>query len=110
MKHNPLKIEYTNKKKALEEARAIAERAQHDSAYYDMAARLVTAKKSLSVLETQWKRLHNLKTKLQKNIQTQKREKAVDLEIVETERQIDVMSERIKQIIDILKNLEKPQN
>jgi len=103
-----LRVEYQAKKRELEKARALAERLQHDDAYYDMAARLQTAKKSLSLLETQWKRLHVVKAKTPKNTRTQKKEKVIDLEIIEGESQIGLMGDRIGQITEILKNLEKP--
>jgi len=105
---NPLRSEYQAKKRALEKAREIAERLQKEGDYYDMAARLHTAKKSLSVLETQWKRLQRAKTTLPKNPRTQKREKQLDLEILEIETQISDMGTRIKQIAEILGHLEKP--
>jgi len=104
----PLRVEYQAKKRELEKARALAERLQHDDAYYDMAARLQTAKKSLSLLETQWKRLRTIKAKTPRNVGTQKKEKVIDLEIVEVESQIGLMEDRISQITGILKDLEKP--
>jgi len=103
-----LRLEYQAKKRELEKAREIAERLQKEGEYYDMAARLRTAKKSLSVLETQWKRLHQVKTKIPKNVRTQKKEKQIDLEIVEIEKQMTVMGGRIDQITQILKITKKP--
>ena len=105
---NPLRTEYQAKKRELARARGVAERLQKDGEYYDMAARLQTAKKSLSVLETQWKRLQQVKRKIPINSRTQTKEKQVDLEIVEVEKQITVMGNRIEQIIEILQHTEKP--
>lgn len=105
---NPLRTEYQAKKRELAKARELAERLQKEGDYYDMAARLQTAKKSLSLLETQWKRLHHVKRKIPVTIKTQTKEKQIDLEIVEVEKQITVLGNRIEQITDILKNTERP--
>ena len=105
---NPLRREHQKKKAELEKARALAERLQHDDAYYDMAARLTTAKKSLSLLQVRWKRFQTIKNRLPKNSRTQKKEKNIDLEATQVETEIEAMHGRIEQITDILKSLEKP--